>query len=243
VIYGEIHVGGPDGPIVKGQQVLYIISIDEANSAVSISGRRIADPEKFVGAGQRPEVWSELRPDPDYGGNCDFRWQRHGTQIVGRLAPAGKPGRTCTHQSRTSGKWLRWDAEWVLSERELWVFDNGYMLEPDKLDAPGRLFVGREDLTHERLYKARRFLCEGPGLARTTLIDTGGRATLASNEQALTLLRWPVESNGTLSERLTLAISDAAGRTLGQAAAPASVGAIELRNDGRRFRCTRSREG
>jgi hypothetical protein len=126
--------------------VLYIVSIDEEHMAVSVSGRRIANPEQLAFAHEHPELWETMAIDPDYGGNCDFRWRLHGNQIVGRLAQKGEAAidGNCSMTSKKSGVNMTWDAEWVLNDRELWIYDNGYLDD-------GVLFQGREDRTHIRL--------------------------------------------------------------------------------------------
>ena len=146
VIYGQLHIGDKSQPIVPGTQVLYIVSIDEERMAVSVSGRRIANPEQFAFAHEHPELWETMAIDPDYGGNCDFRWRLHGNQIVGRLAQKGEAAidGNCSMTSKKSGVNMTWDAEWVLNDRELWIYDNGYLDD-------GVLFQGREDRTHIRL--------------------------------------------------------------------------------------------
>jgi hypothetical protein len=126
--------------------VLYIVSIDEDHMAVNISGRRIANPADYAFAHEDPEKLRTIALDPDYGGNCDFRWRLHGKQIVGRLAQPDEAAidGTCTMTSKKSGMQMTWDAEWVLNEEELWIYDNGYLED-------GQLFLGREDRTHIRL--------------------------------------------------------------------------------------------
>ena len=47
VIYGQLHSGGRDGPIIPGTQVLYIVSIDEEHRAVNVSGRRVLNPQQY----------------------------------------------------------------------------------------------------------------------------------------------------------------------------------------------------
>ncbi|MCB2108521.1 MAG: hypothetical protein KDE14_12520 [Rhodobacteraceae bacterium] len=151
VIYTQIRIGGKDGPIFSGQQVLFLITVDDEHRAVTVSGRRIADPDKFEDAHLHPEMWAAIAPDPDYGGNCDFRWRKHGDQIVGKLTD-GKSDTTCTMISKRSGTQYTWDAEWILNDHELWIFDNGYLDD-------GSLFSGRADRTHLRMYKSRPFEC------------------------------------------------------------------------------------
>ena len=148
VIYTQIRIDADDGPVFAGQQVLFLISIDEELGAVSVSGRRIANPGEFVDAHLRPEVWPDLQPDPNFGGNCSFNWRRHGQQLRGLLGEFGQ----CTMVSKNLGREMTWDAEWILNPQELWIYDNGYSED-------GTLFFGREDRTHLRMYKAQRFEC------------------------------------------------------------------------------------
>ena len=148
VIYGQLHVGDRSEPIVPGTQVLYIITIDEERMAVNVSGRRIKDPGDYAFAHLDPEKLKTIALDPEYGGNCDFRWRLHGQQIVGWLAQPDEDAidGTCSMVSKKSGLAMTWDAEWVLNADELWIYDNGY------IDGE-QLFMGRHDRTHTRLTK------------------------------------------------------------------------------------------
>lgn len=148
VIYTQIRLGADDESIFPGQQQVFLISTDEDLKTVSISGRRIADPENFVDAHLRPETWADIQPDPNFGGNCTFNWRRHGNQLRGLLGEHGE----CTMVSKNTGQQMTWDAEWILNPEELWIYDNGYLED-------GSLFVGREDRTHLRMYKAKRYEC------------------------------------------------------------------------------------
>jgi len=179
IIYGQLHAGGRDGPIIPGTQVLYIISMDEKNNAVTINGRRIADGPDFVDVHLYPERQKDLKLDPNTGGNCDFRWRRHGEQIVGLLANKDEAvtDGTCTMVSKVSGLQMTWDAEWVLNDHELWIYDNGYLED-------GTLFIGREDRTHTRLSRVTWYSCEwqrGDESGNVSLHDGGGQANLNGN--------------------------------------------------------------
>ncbi len=151
IIYTQIRIGGKDGPLFEGQQVVFIITVDEQRHGVNISGRRIKDPENHIDAHLHPEMWKSIEPDPDYGGNCFFLWRRHGDQIVGKLADATQDDQ-CTMISKRSGDQMTWDAEWVLNNRELWIHDNGTLKD-------GSLFAGRADKTHLRMSKVRQYEC------------------------------------------------------------------------------------
>ncbi len=204
VIYGELRVGGPEGALIPGQQVAYIVSIDDEKRVVNIAGRRIKDGEKFVAVHLHPEKWKDLAVDPRTGGNCQFRWRRHGDQLRGILGDDGK----CSMVSKVSGLKMSFDAEWILNPRELWVFDNNYV------EGQG-LFMGREDRTHTRLYKVRTFRCESRAGAekRSFLLhDRGGRAALGKGAEGRALqaelFRGPVElgSPPALQEQMWLAV-------------------------------------
>ncbi|MEZ5514442.1 MAG: hypothetical protein R3F58_11290 [Steroidobacteraceae bacterium] len=245
VIYGEVHTGGRDGPLIKGQQVLYILTIDAEHQVVSVSGRRIKDGAQYERAYLHPEKLKTIALDPNYGGNCDFRFQRYGMQLRGWLANTGAPAvaRTCTMTSKTSGQTMTWDADWAITPEEIWIFDNGYLLDPAQPDKPGRLFAGREDLTYERLYKARTFLCSvgAPGKPRVKdapVLDRGGELALAAvtnhggtDGRRARLLRMPmaVGSPAVLADFLTLTIFDEAdGPPVAEARAPVAANAISL---------------
>lgn len=212
VIYGQMHVGGKSETIVRGTQVLYIVSMDEAHGAVSVSGRRIKDPGNYESAHLDPAKLKTIALDPDYGGNCDFRWRRHGSQIVGRLAQPDEAAidGTCTMTSKVSGVTMTWDAEWVLNPNELWIYDNGYIEDVG-------LFQGREDRTHIRLTRVQEYDCEidlaGEDAPRSLrLNDGGGTAELGDGNLRLTLLHipYPVETDGPGAQTvLTLVDGDA----------------------------------
>lgn len=151
VIYTQIRIGGKDGPIFEGQQVVFIITIDEQRRGVNVSGRRIKDQELHQDAHLHPEIWKSIQPDPDFGGNCHFLWRRHGKQLVARLADAIQDDK-CTMVSKRSGDQMTWDAEWILNEDALWIHDNGYLKD-------GSLFSGRADKSYLRMSKTRPYEC------------------------------------------------------------------------------------
>ena len=66
VIYGEVRTGGRDGPLIKGQQVLYIMTVDEAHQVVNVSGRRIKDGAQHERAYLFPDKLRTLELDPAY---------------------------------------------------------------------------------------------------------------------------------------------------------------------------------
>ena len=60
VIYTQIRLDGDDGTVFPGQQVVFLISIDEDKQAISISGRRIKDGEKYIDSHLHPELWPSI---------------------------------------------------------------------------------------------------------------------------------------------------------------------------------------
>jgi hypothetical protein len=157
---------------------------------------------------------------------------------------------TCTMVSKKSGQKMTWDARWVLTPEELWVFDNGYLHDKDNPARPPRLFAGREDRAFEKMYKGRDFKCEvrGAGSARltVTLADNGGEAVLADElapePTLLQLLRSDYErANGVgLEKKLRLALlpggSDA---PLAQTLGAGDARQITLSHEGIRAACKR----
>ena len=185
VIYGEVHVGGKDGDIIPGQQVLYIMHIDAARRAIDVSGRRILNGDRFRLKDQTPEKLRDIAIDPNVGGNCHFLWRREGLQLVAHLSDLNANNTTCTMVSKTSGQKMTWDAKWILTPDQMWVFDNGYLHDQDNPSRPPRLFAGREDRSFEKMYKGREFKCEirATGGARLAvgIADHGGEVALGSN--------------------------------------------------------------
>ena len=165
VYYSQLKVGGQNGPIV--QQVVFLVEIDEKNRGVKFNGRRIADPENYVDAHLDPEKWKTIKPDPRFGGNCDFFWRRHGALLKGTMNDG-----TCTMVSRNTNQRMTWHTEWVLGEDDLWVYDNGYYDD-------GSLVTGRADKAHLKLYKAKNYTC-------SVMLD-GQRAESGSAKKAVTV--------------------------------------------------------
>jgi len=246
VIYGQTHEGGPDGRIVPGSQVLYIATINEELMAVNIQVRRVKDFESYEFAHLDPEKQRTMELDPDFGGNCDFRWQRHGTQLVGRLAESSSKDRdgVCTLTSRISGLTMTWQSEWMLNPWELWVYDNGY--KGTAVDE-SQLFQGRHDRTYTRYSKVRPFTCnvttdgeEGTEAVKiVTLHDRGGEFELIPAEDGtqprrLALLRsvW-VNGSGGMSEHLRLFLYGGdVGSIIGETTADPLATSIDLAFDG-----------
>ncbi len=213
VIYGELHVGSKDEPVVPGTQVVYLISIDEAHGAVNVNGRRIKNPEAYGSLHLDPTRAKTVEVDPNYGGNCDFRWRRHGDQLVGRLAQPDEAAidGDCVMTSKVSGVTMRWDAEWVLTPEELWIYDNGYVRESEQPET-WRLFQGREDRTHIRLSRVRQYTCgvqlavpgSEPRRFELELHNRGGQAELAGQDMSLRLFRGPLSGHGERPDDFTV---------------------------------------
>ncbi len=245
VIYGQLHVGSADGPIIPGTQILYIVSLDPENFAVNISGRRIKDMADYEWAHLDSEKLKTIEIDPDYGGNCDFRWRRHGTQIRGLLGHDG----TCTMTSRVSGLTMMWDAEWVLNPDELWIFDNGYTED-------GGMIIGREDRTHTRLYKVRKFECSlsvtdesgaKQEVENIVLHDRGAAFHAGGDDNGgdlvLTLLRAPMPKNGIrgMEEKLSLTLRHGtAGEVIASTQVAPLANGISVRSGLTRASCSSS---
>jgi len=212
VFYGQVNVGGRDGPILGGSQVLYKATIDETRGVVLIRGQGPADPEQFENLHERPDLWRKVRMrDPD-GIRCDFVWRRDGAHIVGvldgRVPERQKygPG-TCTYISPRTDAEFYADAEWVLTPELLWLYDLNTM--------DGQIFQGREDRTHIRLYRARPYTCtikDADGKRVVNGHDRGYAMTVRSKDgKALDalLLRadFPTEARG-LSDNLRLMLNE-----------------------------------
>jgi hypothetical protein len=245
VIYGQVHVGGRDGPIIPGQQVLYKIELDAGRGAVVVQGRRIKDGPNHQLKDHTPEKLRSIAIDPDFGGNCDFVWRRHGSQLVGKLADLGSNNDTCTMISKLSGQKMTWDAEWVLTPTELWVFDNGYLHDQNDPNKKPRMFAGRADLTHRRMYKGQPYVCR-EGATQHEVYDTGGewRSKFAGQPVTYRLARrFDAGADGVgLVERLTLAAwpgegADPAANSVAIAVLPRREGTLELRGAGARVAC------
>jgi len=155
VFYGQINLGGRDGPVLPRSEIVYKAWIDEQRGVVVINGQPPADAMRFRDLQDHPELWGEVRMrDPD-AINCDFIWRRDGEQLTavldGKTEDRRKygPG-TCSYVS-SSGVEFYADAEWVLTPEELWVYDTNKIR--------GVQFIGRQDLTHTRLYRVRPYRC------------------------------------------------------------------------------------
>jgi hypothetical protein len=242
VFYGQINVGGRDGAIIGGSQVLYHAVIDEALGAVNIFGQGPLDPEKFENLHQRPELWGTVQFRDRPAINCDWIWRRDGDQIFGVLqgnAPdkqAYGPG-TCSFISKRTGEEFRADAEWVLTPEQLWLYDNNW--------SSGMLFLGREDKTHIRLHRARPYVCqieamndiEADSHDRGHVIDfetSAGRAL----EAILLRAEYPAADGFGRDDRLRLMITDPeTNETLAMADEEALSDEIRVRADGLKVEC------
>jgi hypothetical protein len=247
VFYGQINVGGRSGPVMPGSQILYNATIDEARGVVSIIGQGPMDRDRYDNLQDRPELWREVRQRDPGAVRCDFVWRRSGAQIVGvlegRRPEARKygPG-TCTYMAG-GNKDVEFfaDAEWVLGPEELWLYDINKMA--------GRVFVGREDQTHIRLYRAHPFRCSVSDAAGTRVLEGHDRgfvttATAAGGKpRELLLLRASLPRPGAtgLHERLQLTLMEPGrmARIVGAEAA-ADASAIALSGDGIEAHCERA---
>ena len=249
VFYGQINVGGPEGAIMAGSQVLYKAVIDEELGAVNIFGQGPLDPQRFEDLHLRPELWAEVQMrDPD-SLNCDWLWRRDGNQIFGVLQgntpekQTAGPG-TCSFISKRTDAPFRADAEWVLTAEQLWLYDNNW--------SGGFLFLGREDQTHIRLYRAQDYSCnieDATGQRRVDAYDRGFNTTVRDADGAelqVMLLRaeYPGEGGVGLQDRLRLMLEDpnVKASPLATADAMPLSPRIDLQARGIRVTCARQGE-
>lgn len=211
VFYGQINIGGRDGPLYTRTQVIYKATIDESRGVVLVRGQALANAERFLNLQDNPELWNQVTMREDII-NCDFIWRRDGEQIVGVLEGrdearrSGGPG-TCTFTT-TAGKKFFADAEWTLTPDTLWLYDIN--------DIDGYRFIGRQDRTHNRLYRARPYRCsvaDAGGVRVVASYDRGGSGEVKGNDgRALqwTLLRahYPAADGFGLDEELRLMLGE-----------------------------------
>jgi hypothetical protein len=244
VFYGQVNVGGRDGPVLPGSQILYTAVIDEARGVVNVNGQGPVDPEAFVDLHRRPELWKQVRMRDPSKIRCDFVWRRHGTQVVGVLdgktpeRRARGPG-TCSYVTDGRQDFFA-DAEWVLSPDALWLYDINTL--------QGLQFIGRKDRTHLRLYRAREYRClveDADGRRELGAYDRGYAFEVRGSDgrkTALMLLRadFPGPGNRGLVERLRLLAGDAASpapTTVVAEATPGPAPPIEWRGAGAAVSC------
>jgi hypothetical protein len=243
VFYGQINLGGRDGPVLPRTEILYKAWIDEARGVVVINGQPPADAMRFRDLQDHPELWSEVRMrDPD-AINCDFIWRRDGEQLMAVLEGKTEDRRkygpgTCSYIS-SSGAEFYADAEWVLTPEELWVYDINKIR--------GVRFIGREDRTHIRLYRARSYNCtvktrdDQPDTVHAAY-DRGFTAALrSSRDLEFTLLRalYPSIDRPGLEDKLRLMLMPAGtDEPLAVAEAPPRAPLIRLDADGASVACS-----
>jgi hypothetical protein len=235
VFYGQINIGGRDGPLLPRSQILYTIEIDEQRNAVNMNGQGPLDPEAFVNLHERPELWSKVRMRDPGALNCDFLWRRDGVQLFavldGKTDDKRKygPG-TCRYNMAGTDIEFFADAEWVLSPDELWDYDINTI--------GGRQFVGRADRTHIRLYRASGYRCvvsDAAGRRDWHAHNRGARTVVrngAGADMELMLLRAPMPARDGpgLADRLRLLLKpQGSEKPTTEIAAAADAQKIELR--------------
>lgn len=209
VFYGQINIGGRDGPLLDRSQILYVVEIDEQRSAVNMNGQGPLDPEKFVNLHERPELWSQVRMRDRSSIKCDFLWRRDGTQLFAVLDGKTEERRrrgpgSCTYNMVNTDVEFYADAEWVLSPDDLWDYDINTIA--------GRLFVGREDRLHIRLFRSSGYRCalrDRDGAREWHAHNRGARTPVRDGSGAaaeLMLLRapMPAQQGPGLEDRLRL---------------------------------------
>lgn|GEM_PF-667836 len=156
VFYGQINVGGRDGPMMHRSQILYKVWIDEERDVVVINGQMPLDPAAAVNLHEKPELWPTVQMRDAAALKCDFLWRRDGAQIVGVLdakieeGRVGGPG-TCSYKVGDTDVEFFADAEWTLSADDHWDYDINLMA--------GHQFVGRSDRTHIKMGRTRGYQC------------------------------------------------------------------------------------
>ena len=171
VFYGQINIGGRDGP-------LYLraarSSIRPRSTSRAASFWCAARCSRMPTSSSICRIARSLEAGHDAGGGHQLRFHlasgwRTDRRCAGRRRRrvAGGPG-TCTFTSTTGKKFFA-DAEWTLTPDTLWLYDIN--------DMDGQRFIGRKDRTHNRLYRARpyRCFCRGCGLAPRGRILRSGR--------------------------------------------------------------------
>jgi hypothetical protein len=237
VFYGQINLGGRDGPMMPRSQILYTAVIDEQRGVVNVNGQVLADTEKYEDLHRHPELWKQVRQKDPSVIKCDFIWRRSGAQIVGVLdgknderRKAG-PG-TCSYVTDVGHQQFFADAEWVLSPDELWLYDTNRI--------EGLLFNGREDRTHVRLYRARSYACklsDRAGERTVNAYDRGHRSELVgkSGKFDVMLLRalYPDAAGKGMHDRLRLLLTEPGStRIVASADAAPRAPHIEMQRDG-----------
>lgn len=195
VLRAEVRYGGKDGRIDPSEALYWIVSVDSAKRAIRMSPRSVANPDAGLPGGPA---------------GCDLWWRLQGAQLVGVTDP-----NECRSVEKKSGRPLRWDWHWVLTDEELWINFGGRHDD-------GTLAVGRPDQTHWRLGKASMFDCRSAlGLTTATaphefrVHDRGGHyawgyrdANGAEQQATVELMRgmWPSNSGRNFLELLRLQV-------------------------------------
>lgn len=244
VFYGQINVGGRSGPMMPRSQVIYNARIDEARGLISITGQPPANSDRFVDLQDHPELWGEVRQrDPD-AVHCDFIWRREGAQLMGTLEGKKEeyrkygPG-TCTFQTG-SNRDLEFyaDAEWLLSPDLLWLYDINKMA--------GHTFVGRDDRTHIKLYRARPFGCritDAQGARSVDAYDRGFVTDVSGDdgrklEMLLLQAQYPAANGVGLEEELRLMLNEPDSlRAVATSKSAPDATKVELRAQGVEISC------
>jgi hypothetical protein len=248
VFYGQINIGGRDGPLLDRSQILYVVDIDEKRSAVNMNGQGPLDPEKFVNLHERPELWSQVRMRDRSSIKCDFLWRRDGTQLFAVLDGKTEEQRrrgpgSCTYPMANTDVEFYADAEWVLGPDNLWDYDINTI--------GGRLFVGREDRLHIRLFRSSGYRCalrDRDGARDWHAHNRGARTAVRDSNGAgaeLMLLRapMPAQQGPGLEDRLRLLLKmPGIEQPRVEVAAAADAAHIELAAEGVEASCTRVAE-
>jgi hypothetical protein len=250
VFYGQINLGGRDGPLYQRSQILYKASIDEQRGVVLIRGQTPAEPEKFVNLQDHPELWKQVRMRDEASIRCDFIWRRDGEQVVGvldgpNLDGPNEEGRkygpgTCSYISDNGGREFYSDSEWTLTPDTLWIYDINLL--------GGVQFIGRKDRTHTKLYRARPYRCTVTDATGRRSIDANDRGAGGSVEASggrklawmLLRARYPAADGFGLDEQLRLMLTEPdSPKPLHSSSAAPRADRVALRADGVAVDCAR----
>jgi hypothetical protein len=150
------------------------------------------------------------------------------------------PG-TCAFISKRTDEEFRADAEWVLTPDQLWLYDNNWMAD--------MLFLGREDRTHIKLYRASPYECriqDRDGARTLKAHDRGfrGKAMTAKGQaRDVLLLRAEYPATVGLQDELRLMVTEPGQKkALASNSSEALSAKITLRSDGIDVDCRTTKE-
>jgi hypothetical protein len=149
-VFLEGELGAPAGG-PHGKYMIRVESVADENKNVARFAIDVdadassAIGEKWTATATFDETAVEVRMSIQAAasGGCTLIWRRLGDQLRGFAA-----GAPCIGTSTD----LDWNTEWVLDDGQLWMLARGRSPE-------ARVLAGRDDHSHLRLHKTRRFEC------------------------------------------------------------------------------------